>query len=139
DAWPALRIGPRSWHDGPVSGRGSLIFTLLGLLLVLCVLEATALIGAWLLHAHHAFGEEIAWLEGWERYRIWQPDRHATIDQLYLDRVRTELLAGRLDRAANAARLARQRFRESGRADDEELLNLAAPTATPPAHRPPPP
>jgi hypothetical protein len=107
-----------------VAPRYAAVFLLLALLVVLAVLEGAALIGAWTLHRDGRFADEIAWLEAWEPWRVWEPGRHAVIDQRYLDRIRAELLAGRLDHATVAARLARRRYRAEGRGSDPTLLAL---------------
>ncbi|HTO91559.1 MAG TPA: hypothetical protein VMJ70_10550 [Candidatus Sulfotelmatobacter sp.] len=115
--------------------RYAMVFVLFALLVLIAALEITALAGAWSLHHAGRFDDEIAWLEGWEPVRFWEPGRHAVIDQRYLDRVHAELLAGRLDRAAVDARLARARFRSRGRASDPQLLALGVEVCTRAADR----
>ncbi len=112
-----------------------LVFLLLFALFVVAALEITALAGAWGLRRDGRFDREIAWLELWEPVRVWEPGRHRALDDRYRERVRGELLAGRLDRAAQAARLARQRFRASGRSGDPELLSLGVEVCTRAADR----
>ena len=115
--------------------RYALVFLLLVALILLAILDITALAGAWSLHREGRFDEEIAWLERWEPIRIWEPGRHVVIDTRHLERIRGELMAGRLDKAASAARLARRRFRASGRANDPELLTLGVEVCTRAADR----
>jgi hypothetical protein len=115
--------------------RYALVFLLLFVLIVLAALEITALAGAWSLRHDQRFEQEIAWLEGWEPLRVWDPARHKTIDARYLDRVRDELMAGRLDKAASAMRLARRRYRLEGRAADSELLSVSVEVCTRAADR----
>jgi hypothetical protein len=115
--------------------RYALAFLLLFLLVVVAVLEITALVGAWSLRRDLKADQEIAWLEGWEPIRVWEPGRHRAIDSRYLERVRDELMAGRLDKAAAAARLARRRFRSQGRPGDPELLTLGVEVFTRAADR----
>jgi len=110
-------------------------FLLLFLLVVVAVVEITALAGAWSLKRESRFDQEIAWLEGWEPIRVWEPGRHRVIDARYLERVRGELMAGRLDKAAQAARLARRRLRAQGRGGDPELLSLGVEVFTRAADR----
>lgn len=107
-----------------MQARYAAVFLLLALLVVLALLEGTVLIRAWALHREARFADEIAWLESWEPVRVWEPGRHAAIDRRYVDRLQAELLAGRLDHAAVAARLARRRFRSEGRGADPQLLAL---------------
>lgn len=104
--------------------RYAAVFVLLALLILVAIFEVTALAGAWSLHRDARFDDEIAWLENWEPVRVWEPGRHARIDERYLDRVQAELLAGRLERAAKAVRLARSRFHAEGRGGDARLLSL---------------
>lgn len=111
------------------------VFLILFTLMVIAALEITALAGAWSLHRDSKFEQEIAWLEAWEPFRVWEPGRHKVIDSRYLDLVRGELLAGRLDRAAAAARLARRRYRSEGRANDVELLSVSVEVCTRAADR----
>ncbi|MEO5616358.1 MAG: hypothetical protein ABIS67_01180 [Candidatus Eisenbacteria bacterium] len=113
----------------------ALAFLLLFLLVVVAVLEITALAGAWSLRRELRFDQEIAWLERWEPIRVWEPGRHRTINSRYLERVRDELMAGRLDKAAAAARLARRRFRSQGQTHDPELLLLGVEVFTRAADR----
>jgi len=118
-----------------VKPRYALVFVLFALLALAACLEVAALAGAWSLHHDGRFDDEIAFLEAWEPIRVWEPGRHRMIDQRYLDRVRAELVAGRLDRAARAARLARARFRARGRSADPELLALGIEVCTRAADR----
>ncbi len=104
--------------------RYAAVFLVLALLIVLAIVEGSVLVGAWTMHRDGRFADEIAWLEAWEPWRVWEPRRHAVIDGLYLDRIRAELLAGRLDRAAVAARLARSRYRAEGLGSDPGLLAM---------------
>jgi hypothetical protein len=127
---------PRHEEDTPaVKPRYALVFVLFALLVLAACLEITAQAGAWSLHRAGRFDDEIAFLETWEPVRVWEPGRHKVIDQRYLDRVRAELMASRLDRAARAARLARARFRARGRAADPELLALGMEVCTRAADR----
>src|SRR5215831_15542742 len=118
-----------------VKARYAAVFVLFALLVVIACLEITVLASAWTLHHAGRFDDEIAFLEAWEPVRVWEPGRHKVIDQRYLDRVRAELLASRLDRAARAARLARARFRARGRAGDPELLAVGMEVCTRAADR----
>jgi len=111
------------------------VFLMLFLLIVVAAIEITALAGAWSLRRDSKFDQEIAWLEGWEPIRVWEPGRHRVIDGRYLERVRDELMAGRLDRSAQTARLARRRFKSQGRANDPELLSLGVEVCTRAADR----
>jgi len=115
--------------------RYAAVFLFMLVLVLLAALEITVLAGAWSMHHDHKYDEEIAWLEGWEPVRIWDPARSKTIDARYLNRVREQLMAGRLDRAAAAMRLARSRFRARGRGDDTELVSVTVEVCTRAADR----
>ena len=104
-------------------------------LVVVAGLEITALAGAWSLHREARFDQEIGWLETWEPLRVWEPGRHKALDNRYLERVRGELMAGRLGKAASAARLARRRFRAQGKGGDPQLLTLGVEVCTRAADR----
>src|SRR4029078_2108516 len=110
--------------------RYALVFLILFVLIALAVLEIVALAGGWSLHHDGKFDEEIAWMEAWEPLRGWDPGRVKAIEGRYLDRIRRELMAGRLDRAAGAMRLARKRFRADGRPNDPDLVSLAVEVCT---------
>ena len=112
-----------------------MVFVLLFALVVLAGIEVTVLAGAWSMHREARFDQEIGWLETWEPLRVWEPGRHKVIDSRYLERVRGELMAGRLDKAVAAARLARQRFRAQGHGGDPELLTLGVEVCTRAADR----
>ena len=115
--------------------RYAIVFILLFALVALAALEITALAGAWSLHHDQKYDEEIAWLEGWEPFRPWDPGRVKTIESRELDRVRGELMAGRLDRAAAAMRTARARFRADGNGNDVQLVSLSVEVCTRAADR----
>jgi len=115
--------------------RYALVFLLLFILVVLAVLEIVALAGAWSLHHDQKFDEEITWLEGWEPFRPWDPGRVKVIESRYLDRIRGELMAGRLDKAAAAMRSARARFRADGHGGDSQLVSLSVEVCTRAADR----
>src|SRR5690349_15635941 len=132
---PGLTPGPRIAAIGrgtasevtphPMQPRYAFVFLVLFMLVVLAVLEIVALAGGWSLHHDGKYDEEIAWMEGWEPVRAWDPGRVKAIESRYLDRIRGELMAGRLDKAASAMRLARRRFRADGKPNDPDLVSLS--------------
>lgn len=119
----------------PMQPRYAFVFLVLFVLVVLAILEIVALAGGWSLHHDGRYDDEIAWMEGWEPVRAWDPGRVKAIESRYLDRIRGELMAGRLDHAAGAMRLARRRFRSDGKPNDPDLLSLSVEVCTRAADR----
>lgn len=103
---------------------------MLAALLATLIAWAAAPAGAWWLHRSGRFDDEIAWLEGLRPVLPFGGALDPVIDRRYVERVRHELNAGRVDRAVQAMRVARRRARESGSARDSLLVQAGLETYT---------
>jgi hypothetical protein len=112
-----------------------LAMLVIGVLVVAFLIEATAVGGAWWLHAQGRYDDEIRWLEGMRPVLAWDKALDSQIDRLYRERVRRELDADRLDRAVHALRLARARSLSRGLKPDRDLTSLGIETFTRAADR----
>jgi hypothetical protein len=90
--------------------------------------EAGTFGGAWLLHGHGLFDEEIHWLETCRPWMPWEPGVSRLIAQRDRDRVERALYSDRLDRAVHMFQEARARLRAGGEPMSQELTALGIET-----------
>ena len=105
---------------------GLVIFALLAAV----VLQLVVMGGASMLHRSGQLGQEIQWLQRWQPVLVWEKGIGAEIDKLYRERLRRELLAGRLERAVLALREARAHAKSHGVKPDRDLTALGIETYT---------
>ena len=90
--------------------------------------EACAFGGAWLLHGHGLFDDEIHWLTTCQPLMPWEPGVARLIAQRDRDRVERALYSDRLDRAVHMLQEARARLRTTGQPMSQELTALGIET-----------
>ena len=112
-----------------------LAILLIVVLSIAILIEGAAIGGAWWLHRQGRIDDEIAWLQAVRPLMPWDRALEGQMDKLYLERVRRELDAGRLDRAVHAFRLARGRARSRGLERDPDLTSMGIETFTRAADR----
>jgi len=97
-------------------------------LIVAFLIEIAAVGGAWMLHRDGRIDDEIAWLERMRPLLVWDRTIDSQIDKLYRDRIEQALLAGRIEPAVQALRLARAHAGNSTK--DPKLVSLGIETFT---------
>ena len=111
------------------------LLALAALVAAVAIVEAVHLGARMGLKMQGATADEIRWMEGLEPVRVWDPGRHARIDQRYRDWVESELRAGRIDQAVQVMRRARARVRSRGVRPDPALVEIGLETYTRAADR----
>lgn len=111
------------------------LFAFLAVLVAVGLVEAVNLGGQIGLRARGSTGDEIRWMEGLEPVRVWDPGRHARIDDRTREWAESELRAGRIDQAVQAMRHARGRLRARGERPEPGLVEIGLETYTRAADR----
>jgi len=102
----------------------ALIGLVLIALIVAVLLQIVVMGGASLLHRSGQLGQEIQWLQKWQPVLFWEKGIGPELDKLYQERIRRELLAGRLERALLALRQARAHAKSKGVKPNRDLTAL---------------
>ena len=107
-----------------------LLYTSIGILLLAVLMQGIAAVGAWVLHGHQRYEDEIVWLERIGPFIPWERGLHSRLDALRCEAVRRELTAGRLDGAVQALRRARAGIKGRGTKPTAELTAVGIETYT---------
>jgi len=101
---------------------------LLSLVLVVAVAallaEAGTFGGAWFMHSHELYDDEIRWLEHWQPLMRWEKGVGRLIARRERERIERALAADRIDRAVHLFQDARVQARDRGIAIDPGLAAL---------------